>query len=278
MSTPTRDAVSPRKPTPHGETTHGRSTARAWSFGIAGVVGAVLLWALAARYLAGNIGNIDRLAGPLDVARDIGSYATDEMAEDLWSSFQVFLGGWLIGGAGAMLVGVLLGRVRVAGQMFLPLVEAIRPVSSIVWLPLSIVWFGFGFTSKAFVVGLAVFLVVIVYVIDGCARIPADVQRSAAMLGMTRGQRLWHVILPATFGEAVIGLRVALVAGWGTVIIAELIAANSGLGAHLVSAQRGFNISAVIATMIVFGATGFIIDSLFSLLQGRLTPWHKAAR
>lgn len=246
-----------------------------WVLGAAGVVGLVVVWALAARYVAGSVGSIERLAQPVDVARDIAAYATDGLAVDVWASFQVFLGGWLGGGIGATLFGLLLGRVRVVGQMFIPVIEALRPVSSIVWVPLSVVWFGFGYGSKVFVVGLAVFLVVIVYAVDGCARIPADVQRTATMLGMTGARRFLNVVLPATLGEVLTGLRVALMAGWGTVIVAELVAANSGLGAHLISAQQGYDIAAVMATMVCFAATGFVMNAIFSFLQTRLLPWQQ---
>lgn len=248
---------------------------RPWAYGTAGIVGLIVLWAIAARYFAGTVGNIQRLATPFAVARNVGSYFTGEFGVDVWSSFRVFLGGWLGGGICAVLVGLLLGRVRVVGQMFIPIVEALRPVSSIVWVPLSVVWFGFGYTSKIFVVGLAVFLVVIVYAVDGCARIPADVQRTATMLGMTGLRRFRNVILPATLAEVTVGLRVALVAGWGTVIVAELVAANSGLGAHLINSQQGYDIAAVMATMVCFAVTGFVMNALFSLLQNRLMPWQR---
>jgi ABC-type nitrate/sulfonate/bicarbonate transport system permease component len=95
------------------------------------------------------------------------------------------------------------------------------------------------------------------------------------MLGMGRARRLRYAILPATLGEALIGLRVALMAGWGTVIIAELVAADAGLGARLVASQRSFDISAVMATMVCFGAFGFLLDATFSRLQVRLVPWQE---
>lgn len=247
---------------------------RPWRYGAAGVASVVAVWTIAAWSGVGQLGTLSRLASPIDVAASIASYATGDLLVDLWASLGVFVGGWAVGGVAAILIGLLLGRVRLAGQLLLPIIEAARPVSSIVWLPLVIVWFGFGYTSKSVLVGLAVFLVVIVYVIDGSARIPADVQRAAAMLGMNRWSRFWHVVVPGTLAETLIGLRVALVAGWGTVIIAELIAANSGLGAHLSRAQRGFAISEVMATMVVFGASGFLLDAVFSSLQRRVVPWR----
>lgn len=247
---------------------------RPWAYGAAGVASVVAVWTIAAWSGVGRMGTLSRLASPIDVAASIASYATGDLLIDLQASLAVFAGGWVGGGVAAVFIGLLLGRVRLAGQLLLPIIEAARPVSSIVWLPLIIVWFGFGYVSKSVIVGLAVFLVVIVYVIDGSARIPSDVQRAAAMLGMNRWRRFWNVIVPGTLAETLIGLRVALVAGWGTVIIAELVAANSGLGAHLVRAQRGFAISEVMATMVVFGASGFLLDTVFSSVQRRVVPWR----
>lgn len=251
---------------------------RSWVLGAVGVVAALLLWGLAAQLLGGGGGGIKRLAGPVEVARRLGTYAGDELMTDIWASLKVFLGGWVVGGAAATLLGLLLGRVRPAGQLLLPVIETIRPVSSIAWVPLSIVWFGLGYTSKAFVVGLAVFLVVIVYAVDGSSRVPADVERTATMLGMSGLQRLRNVILPGTLGEVLVGLRVALMAGWGTVIVAELVAADSGLGAHLIAAEQGYEIGTVMASMVSFAVTGFLLNAAFSVLQDRLTPWQRARR
>ena len=69
------------------------------------------------------------------------------------------------------------------------------------------------------------------------------------------------------------GLIVSLMAGWGTVIVAELVAADSGLGAHLIAVQQSYNVPAVMATMAYFGMTGFAMNALFSVAERRLTPW-----
>lgn len=194
--------------------------------GTLGVAVALVIWVLLSFALQGGGGVINRLPGPLAVARELVKYATSELAIDLVSSLKVFVIGWLIGVVCATVLGLLLGRVRSLGNAFIPIVEAIRPVSSIAWVPLSVVWFGFGLTGKVFLVGLAVFLVVIVYAVDGSKRIPSDLMRTAGMLGMNGWQRFCFLILPGTLAEVLIGSRVALMAGWGTVIVAELVAAR----------------------------------------------------
>src|SRR5450755_739030 len=221
-----------------------------WALGCAGVLAALAIWVLLSHLLAHGGGVINRFPGPLPVAQKLLEYVRQDLALDLRSSLKVFVVAWLAGVICATLLGLLFGRLDLLGNIFLPVIEAIRPVSSIAWVPLSIVWFGFGFTSKVFLVGLAVFLVVIVYAVDGASRIPSELSRAAAMLGMNGWQRFRSLILPGTLSEVLIGARVSLMAGWGTVIVAELVAADSGLGAHLISVEQSYNVSAVAAAMI----------------------------
>jgi ABC-type nitrate/sulfonate/bicarbonate transport system permease component len=251
-----------------------RPRALPWMLGTVGAVVVIAVWSLLSHLLAHGGGVLNRLPGPLAVVRELAQYATRDLAHDLVFSLRVFAIGWVAGAASAAVVGLVLGRARLLGSIFLPIVEAIRPVSSIAWVPLSVVWFGFGLTSKVFLVGLAVFLVVIVYAVDGSRRVPADLERTATMLGMTGWQRFRSLVLPGTLAEVLIGSRVALMAGWGTVIVAELVAADSGLGAHLIAVEQSYDVPAVMATMICFGLTGLLMNTAFSKAERRLMPWR----
>ena len=246
----------------------------AWLFGVAGSAVALFAWTVLSRLLAHGGGVINRLPGPLAVVRELVQYAGKDLAHDLLASLHVFAIGWIVGAASAALLGLVLGRAKHLGNVFLPIVEAMRPVSSIAWVPLSIVWFGFGLTSKVFLVGLAVFLVVIVYAVDGSRRVPHDLERTATMLGMNGWQRFRSVVLPGTLSEVLIGSRVALMSGWGTVIVAELVAADSGLGAHLIGVEQSYDVPAVMATMICFAVTGFAMNAAFTFAERRLLPWR----
>jgi ABC-type nitrate/sulfonate/bicarbonate transport system permease component len=248
--------------------------AYAWLLGCAGVAVALAVWTLMAHVLATGGGVINRLPTPLRVLRELAGYASGDLLRDLLFSLRVFALGWVIGAAGATVVGLVLGRVQWLGSVFIPLVEAIRPVSSIAWVPLSIVWFGFGLGGKVFLVALAVFLVVIVYAVDGSRRIPPALERTAAMLGMNGWQRFRSLVLPGTLTEVLIGSRVALMAGWGTVIVAELVAADSGLGAHLIAVEQSYDVPAVMATMACFGVAGFVMNAVFVRVERWALPWR----
>ena len=252
--------------------------ATAWLLGCAGMLVALAVWTVLSRLFAHGGGVINRLPTPLAVARKLVAYAGNDLASDLLASLHVFAVGWLVGAASAALIGLVLGRSDRLGRTFLPIVEAIRPVSSIAWVPLSVVWFGFGLSGKVFLVGLAVFLVVVVYAVDGSRRVPPDLARTAAMLGMNARQRFASLILPGTLAEVLIGARVSLMAGWGTVIVAELVAADSGLGAHLIAVEQSYDVPAVMATMACFGLTGYVMNALFTLVERRLMPWRVVLR
>jgi ABC-type nitrate/sulfonate/bicarbonate transport system permease component len=252
----------------------GLARAPAWLLGAAGVAIALAAWTLLAYALVGGGGVINRLPTPARVVQELARYAGGDLVRDVLFSLRVFCIGWLLGAGAATLVGLVLGRVEALGRVFLPVIEALRPVSSIAWVPLSIVWFGFGLSGKVFLVGLAVFLVVIVYAVDGSRRIPPDLARTADMLGMGAWRRFRSLVLPGTLTEVLIGSRVSLMAGWGTVIVAELVAADSGLGAHLIAVEQSYDVPAVMATMACFAVTGFLMNALFSVVERRLVPWR----
>ena len=251
-----------------------RSWALPWLLGVAGAVGALLFWTLMAFWLKGGGGVISRLPTPLAVGADLVEYAKGTLWRDLAASLQVFLVGWILGSVGAAAAGLAIGQSKTIGAIFGPIVEALRPVSSIVWVPLAVVWFGFGFTSKVFLVGLAVFLVVIIYAIDGARRIPADLDRTATMLGMTPLQRFRALVLPGALTQVLVGARVALMSGWGTVIVAELVAADYGLGARLIAVQQSYDVAAVMASMVCFGLAGFVMNAIFSRFEHWALPWR----
>lgn len=243
-------------------------------YGLAGALGALLFWTAMSRFLRGGRGVIDRLPDPVTVAGKLVEYAYGTLWHDLAASLQVFLVGWALGCIGAAFTGILIGRSRLVAGLFWPIIEAARPVSSIVWVPLTVVWFGFSFFAKIFLVGLAVFFVVIVYAIDGSRRVSGDLERTATMLGMSPLQKFRSLVLPSTITEVLVGARVALMSGWGTVIVAELVAADFGLGARLIAKQQSYDVGAVMASMACFALAGFVMNVAFVRFERFLLPWR----
>ncbi len=144
-----------------------------------------------------------------------------------------------------MVIGVLIGRVRWLREIVNPVIEVLRPVSALAWVPLAVVWFGIGYSSKLFIVALATFFVAVVHVIQGAEAGDAKHFKVARMLSLSRRDTYRYVIIPGAVPEIMLGLRQGLGVAWGGVIIAELVAGDKGVGAMELLAQQGFDFDLV---------------------------------
>jgi taurine transport system permease protein len=174
----------------------------------------------------------------------------------------------------AIPVGIAIGTSRVAHGILDPLIEFYRPIPPLAYLPLIVIWFGIGETSKVLVIFLAIFAPIAISTAAGVRAVPPDRLRAARSLGATRAQLLRHVILPNALPEILTGVRIGLGVGWSTLVAAELVAATSGLGFMIQSAAQFLVTDVVVLGILVIAAVAFLLEYLLRLLQRRLTPWH----
>lgn len=181
--------------------------------------------------------------------------------------------GYGIGCALAVLVGSLRGWFAVVGYILDPIIDCMRPVPALAYIPLVILWFGIGESSRVLVIAVASFLSCVVSVTAGMREVPQVYVDAARTLGGTRRQVFLTVAVPVSIPYIFAGLRVALGAAWGTLVAAELIAAQNGLGFLLQSGQQFFNTKQVISALVVIGVIGFLMDAVLQLVQGRIARW-----
>lgn len=155
-----------------------------------------------------------------------------------------------------------------------PIIELYRPVPPLAWLPLMVIWFGIGETSKILLIYLAIFAPVAMSVMAGVKSAQQVRLRAARSLGASRMQVLWFVILPGALPEILTGLRIGLGVGWSTLVAAELIAATRGLGFMVQSAGEFLATDVVLAGIAVIAVIAFLLELGLRALQRRLTPWH----
>lgn len=221
---------------------------------------------------------IDPLPSPAIVAAKLWSAARGSLALDIIASLKEALGGWVVGAVAAIAAGTAVGRIRLVKGLVYPIIEFLRPISNLAWVPVAIVWFGLGYTSKLFVVGIAVFFVVVLYVIRGVGNIDASLSKVADSLGLRGRRRVMVLTIMGSLEDIVTGLRVSLMTGWGSVMIAELVAANTGLGAREIFAQQSYDIPGVMVGMVSFAVIGLALNSAFSLAERQLMPWSVKVR
>ncbi|WP_437611260.1 taurine ABC transporter permease TauC [Erwinia sp. V71] len=171
-------------------------------------------------------------------------------------------------------VGIAMGLNSTVRGILDPLIELYRPVPPLAYLPLMVIWFGIGETSKILLIYLAIFAPVALSAVAGVKSAQQVRLRAARSLGASRWQVLWYVVLPGALPEILTGLRIGLGVGWSTLVAAELIAATRGLGFMVQSAGEFLATDVVLAGIAVIAAIALSLELGLRALQRRLTPWH----
>ncbi|MEZ2587293.1 taurine ABC transporter permease TauC [Kluyvera intermedia] len=200
------------------------------------------------------------------------------MDATLWQHLAASLGRIVVALLAATIVGIpvgiAMGLSPTVRGILDPLIELYRPVPPLAYLPLMVIWFGIGETSKILLIYLAIFAPVAMSALAGVKSAQQVRIRAAQSLGANRAQVLWLVILPGALPEILTGLRIGLGVGWSTLVAAELIAATRGLGFMVQSAGEFLATDVVLAGIAVIAIIAFGLELGLRALQRRLTPWH----
>jgi len=218
------------------------------------------------------------LPPPEQVGSQFVTILTDDfqgftLAEQTWASlYRVFMG-FLIG----TLVGIPLGYAMGLSDWFRgwfdPIVEFMRPVPPLALIPLFIIWFGIGEVSKIGLLFLAALWIMAIAARSGVSGVAISKVHAAYSLGASKWQILTKVIIPNSLPEIFIGARVAMGVCWGTVVAAELVAAETGIGKMITVASKFQRTDIIIIGIIVIGVIGFAIEVVMRMLEDRLIPW-----
>jgi NitT/TauT family transport system permease protein len=212
-------------------------------------------------------------AGPHDPAA--GSYLSwllsGELVQDSFSSLFRVLLGFLLGAGLALPLGLGMGASSSAYQLLNPLMQVLRPIPPIAYIPLAILWFGLGNPPAVFLIALGAFFPVLMNTIAGVRHVDGIYLRAARNLGAGRATLFRRIILPAAMPYILAGMRTAFI----VVIVSEMIAVNDGLGFRILEAREFMWSDKIIAGMFTIGLLGLGIDSAMSRLNNHLLRWHR---
>jgi len=180
------------------------------------------------------------------------------------------LGGFALAGSIGVALGLLMSQSRVVQYLLAGPVELLRPISSIAWIPLAILWFGLGYQSVVFVIAISCIFIVLINTLAAALRIDPDLIKAGLTLGAGRWTLFRKVIVPNSLPGILLGLRIAMSGAWGGVLVAEMIATRQGLGYMILRAQAAFRPDLVIGGMLVVGVVGYLLNMLFLQLQRRV--------
>lgn len=168
----------------------------------------------------------------------------------------------------AIPLGLFLGRRKSINRWANPLIQFLRPISPLAWIPFAMLWFGIGDKPAIFIIFIASFFPLLISVIKAASQIRPMYFQVAANLQFTLWESLHYLILPAVLPEIVLALRVSLGIAWLVVVAAEMIAVRSGLGYLIVDARNALRLDYAIAAMLTIGTIGLLLDHSMLRLEG----------
>lgn len=197
---------------------------------------------------------------------------------DVLASSGRVAGGFLLAAIVGVPLGIAMGTFASMENLFAPLVGMVRYMPVVAFVPLLVIWVGLGEVSKVLIIFLGVVLYNAIMVADAVKFIPNEMINVAYTLGATRLDVLRRVIIPATFPSVLDTLRVNISGAWNYLVIAELVAAQSGLGFKIIQSQRFLQTDKVLFCIALIGVIGVLLDYSLRQLARWLTPWADQVR
>ena len=232
-----------------------------------------LLWHVAAVYLVQSA--LFPPPGSV-IARAVALFRDGTLVANVAISLQRILTGFVCGSLLGIPIGLAMGSFAPIRRILDPYTEFLRFIPAVAMITVAVIWFGIGETSKLFLIIYATVFVVVLNTAAGVASIARNKIRAAQALGATRFQIFCHVALPATVPYILTGMRLAMTNSFVTIVAAELVAANNGLGKMLWDARLYMLVDDIFVALLVLGLLGFVIDRIFRwcvfLFAGRYSP------
>ena len=178
--------------------------------------------------------------------------------------------------AAAIPLGIAMGWWRQVYSQVNPIMEILRPIPPLAWIPLSILWFGLGDEQNEFIIFLGMFFPILVNTIVGVKNIDPNLVRAARSLGASEHKVLIRIVLKGALPQIITGVRIGLGVGWMALVAAELVGASSGLGFLINDARSMLRTDTITVGMLTIGLIGLLIDTAIRVLSRRLLPWSLA--
>jgi NitT/TauT family transport system permease protein len=242
-----------------------------WMFAALGLLLPVLAWwALASAGLVSKV----FMPGPADVWARVLKWATeDNLLGDTFISIYRVTTGWALSAVIALPLGLLIGSFRPVQALLEPLTDFIRYMPAVAFIPLVMLWVGIDESSKISIIFIGTFFQMVLMVAEDVRRVPVAQVEAAQTMGADRREMLELVLLQSAKPALLDTMRITMGWAWTYLVVAEIVAANSGLGYAILRAQRYLQTDKIFAGIIIIGLIGLITDQLFRLAHRKAFPW-----
>lgn len=240
-------------------------------FAVFGLLAPLALW-----WLVSSSASVDKvfMPGPVDVYhRLITWYADDDLISDIWISVYRVTTGFLISALLALPLGLMIGTFRPVQAVLEPLTDFIRYMPAVAFIPLVMLWVGIEESSKIAIIFIGTFFQMVLMMAEDVRRVPLAQIEAAQTMGATRGEMIRLVIFRSARPALLDTLRVTMGWAWTYLVVAELVAANSGLGYSILKAQRFLQTDKIFVGILLIGLIGLVMDQLFRLAHRKAFPW-----
>lgn len=239
--------------------------------GVIAMVIAVIFWEFAARMKLPVIGMIP---APTSVIGAFGGLMGSSYYWESWLvSFERVFAGFVVAQLVGVPLGLLMGMSRNFRDISFPIIEILRPIPPLAWVPAAVIFWPTPQMSMIFVTFLGAFFTTVLNILGGVNNIDIRYVRAARSLGSTNRDIFWRIILPATLPSLFTGMTVGMGITWEVVVAAEMIASRSGLGFLTWKSYVAGDYPVIVIGMISIGIAGYVSSSIIRFIGSRITPW-----
>lgn len=216
---------------------------------------------------------------PLLAGKALGKMILDgSIFVNIGASMYRFALGYISAIVVAVLLGLLLGWFKGVFQYINPIVQLLRPISPMAWMPFIVLWFGIGNIPAIVIIFIAAFFPVLLSTVSAVGGIDPIYLKVSKNFGIKQPEILWKVILPAAFPQIANGIHLALGTAWVFLVAGEMVGAQSGLGYLIIDSRNNLRADVLMATIIVIGLIGLLLDTLLKKLEKRVLGLWGGAR
>jgi len=253
-------------------TIRGWLTQRAyWTLAAVGLAVPLACWTMLTA-----LGSVNRvfLPSPADVAHRLLTWlSNDDLIADIGISCFRVIAGWALSAVLALPLGLLIGTFRVVQALLEPLTDFVRYMPAVAFIPLVMLWVGIDEGAKVAIIFIGTFFQMVLMVAEDVRRVPMAQIEAAQTLGASRAEVIEKVIIPSSKPALLDTLRITMGWAWTYLVVAELVAANSGLGYAIIKAQRFLQTDKIFAGILLIGAIGLAMDQAFRLVHRLAFPY-----
>ncbi|TET14281.1 MAG: ABC transporter permease [Candidatus Thorarchaeota archaeon] len=232
----------------------------------------ILLWEVIAQLSVSSLSGI--VESFLKLAFE-GDSQGKLLTEHILTSLGHVTLGFLVAALTAIPLGISIGRYKVIKSVFGPVVEAMRPIPPIAWIPISLLLFRDILFARIFIIWIGAFFPILINTTAGVNRTNPVHLDVAETFGATEPEVLIKIIIPSAAPEIFVGFRIGFGIGWMCLIAAEMVNVNAGLGYLVLIMQQSGQTGAMIASMLLIGLIGFLISYFFMIMEKRLLRWRR---